>query len=81
MTASTVEVAFTPSVKAVQERRGSRRSCARLDENGGWNNTVTPDLAAFIAQRDSLFCATASAARSAVRSASRRSARIPARPR
>jgi predicted pyridoxine 5'-phosphate oxidase superfamily flavin-nucleotide-binding protein len=62
MAVSTIDVAFTPSVKAVQERRGSRRTYARLDENGGWNNTVTPALAAFIAQRDSLFFATASAA-------------------
>ena len=62
MPASTVDVAFTPAVRAVQDRRGSRRAYARLEDNGGWNNTVTADLAAFIAQRDSLFFATASAA-------------------
>jgi uncharacterized protein len=62
MPASTVDVAFTPAVRAVQDRRGSRRAYARLEDNGGWNNTVTADLAAFIALRDSLFFATASAA-------------------
>jgi predicted pyridoxine 5'-phosphate oxidase superfamily flavin-nucleotide-binding protein len=62
MPASTVDVAFTPAVRAVQDRRGSRRAYARLEDSGGWNGTVTVDLATFIAQRDSLFFATASAA-------------------
>lgn len=62
MAASTVDVAFTPIVRAVQERRGSRHAYARLEDNGGWSDTVTAELAAFIAQRDSLFFATASAA-------------------
>ena len=30
------DVAFTPSVKAVQARKGSRRSYARIEERGGW---------------------------------------------
>jgi predicted pyridoxine 5'-phosphate oxidase superfamily flavin-nucleotide-binding protein len=55
------DVAFTPSVKRVQSERGSRRSYARLEERGGWETTVTPELAAFIAERDSLFLATANA--------------------
>jgi uncharacterized protein len=62
MTKSTVDVAFTPAVKALQERHGSRRAYARLAENGGWSDTVTPELAAFIAARDSFYLATASAA-------------------
>jgi predicted pyridoxine 5'-phosphate oxidase superfamily flavin-nucleotide-binding protein len=62
MTASTVDIAFTPIVKALQERRGSRHAYARMEEKGGWSNTVTPELAAFIAQRDSFFLATANAA-------------------
>ncbi len=56
------DVAFTASVKAVQERRGSRRSYQRLEERGGWQTKVTPDLAAFLAERDSAYFATASAA-------------------
>ena len=43
------DVAFTPSVKAVQERLGSRKSYASMEERGGWNDVITPDLAAFIA--------------------------------
>jgi predicted pyridoxine 5'-phosphate oxidase superfamily flavin-nucleotide-binding protein len=61
MANSTVDVAFTPSVRALQERRGSRRAYARLEENGGWRDTVSPELAAFIARRDSFYLATASA--------------------
>jgi uncharacterized protein len=52
------DVAFTAAVKAVQERRGSRRAYRRLEEKGGWRTTVTPELAQFIAERDSLYFAT-----------------------
>ena len=52
------DVAFTAAVKAVQERRGSRRAYRRLEEKGGWRTTVTPELAQFIAERDSVYFAT-----------------------
>jgi len=55
------DVAFSPAVREVQERRGSRRAYASLDERGGFQSMVTPELAAFIAERDSFFLATASA--------------------
>ena len=55
------DVAFTPAVKAAQELRGSRRGYARMEEKGGWRDRVTPELAAFIATRDSFYLATASA--------------------
>lgn len=55
------DIAFTPSVKAIQARRGSRASYARMEERGGWATTVTPDLAAFIAAQTSVFMATANA--------------------
>lgn len=55
-------IAFTPSVKAVQERLGSRKGYAAMEQRGGWNNTVTPELEAFIAERDTLFLATVNAA-------------------
>jgi predicted pyridoxine 5'-phosphate oxidase superfamily flavin-nucleotide-binding protein len=58
----TSEVAFTASVKALQRRHGSRDAYARLEGRGGWRATVTPELAAFIAARDSFYFATASAA-------------------
>lgn len=55
------DVAFTPAVKAVQERRGSRKAYRRMEEKGGWQTTVTPDLAAFVAERDSAYLATTNA--------------------
>jgi len=55
------DIAFTPSVKAIQSRKGSRTGYARMEEKGGWQNTVTDDLAGFIAERDSFYLATASA--------------------
>ncbi len=56
------DIAFTPAVKDVQNRLGSRAGYAKMEQKGGWRSTVTPDLAAFIAERDSLYLATASAA-------------------
>ena len=55
------DVAFTPSVKAIQERRGSRRSYARMEISGGFRTAVTPDLAAFLSQVDSAVLSTANA--------------------
>jgi len=57
----TTAVAFTPAVKAVQTRLGSRARNARLEARGAWHDRVTPDLAAFLATRDSFYLATASA--------------------
>lgn len=56
------DIAFTPAVKAAQERRGSRAAYARATENRDWQNRVTADLAAFLAERDSFYLATANAA-------------------
>ena len=56
------DVAFTPAVKAAQARNGSRAAYARMEQKGGWRSSVTPELAAFIAQRDSFYLATANAA-------------------
>ena len=56
------DIAFTPSVKAVQERLGSREGYASMEQRGGWNDSVTPKLAAFIAERDTMFIATTNAA-------------------
>lgn len=55
------DIAFTPSVKAVQERLGSRNGYAKMEQKGGWSDEVTLDLAAFIAERDSFYLATATA--------------------
>jgi uncharacterized protein len=55
------DVAFSPAVKAVQARKGSREAYAHVEERGGWRSEVDEDLAAFLAGRDSMFLATASA--------------------
>ncbi len=58
------EIAFTTKVKAAQEKRGSRTSYAKMEERGDpgpWRDTVTPELAEFIAERDALYLGTAGA--------------------
>ena len=55
------DVAFTPAVKAVQARRGSRESYAKMEARGGFRTAVTPDLAGFLAEARSFYLATASA--------------------
>lgn len=55
------DVAFTPAVKAVQARKGSREAYARVERHGGWRTEVDNNLAAFLAEANSLFFATASA--------------------
>lgn len=54
------DAAFSPSVKAVQTRKGSRRLYARVEDGPGWPTGITPDLAAFIDAQTSVFLATAS---------------------
>ncbi len=61
MSPPTSDIAFTPAVKALQEQSGSRAGYARMAEKKDWHDTVTPDLAAFLAERDSFYLATASA--------------------
>jgi predicted pyridoxine 5'-phosphate oxidase superfamily flavin-nucleotide-binding protein len=53
------DVAFTASVKAIQSRKGSRRSYASMENGVGWETKITPELAAFIANQTSVFMATA----------------------
>jgi predicted pyridoxine 5'-phosphate oxidase superfamily flavin-nucleotide-binding protein len=55
------DVAFTPAVKAIQTRKDSRKAYARVEQSGGWRTEVDDNLAAFLADADSLFLATASA--------------------
>jgi uncharacterized protein len=55
------DVAFTPAVKAVQARKGSREAYARVEQNGGWRTEIDDDLAMFLAAQDSMYFATASA--------------------
>ena len=62
MTQPISDIAFTPSVKAMQGRLGSRKHYGQMEEGEGWSDTITPELADFICERDSFYFATASAA-------------------
>ena len=53
------DIAFTTSVKSVQERRGSRAAYARLEAKGG-ATTIDAKLTNFIASMRSFYLATAS---------------------
>jgi predicted pyridoxine 5'-phosphate oxidase superfamily flavin-nucleotide-binding protein len=59
MKAPISDIAFTPSVKAIQERMGARKQYARMEEGDGWSNTITQELSDFLSQVDSLYLATA----------------------
>jgi len=63
MTAAQVyasDVAFTPAVKSIQARKGSRDAYARSEQHG-WRTEVDENLAAFLAGANSFYLATASA--------------------
>jgi predicted pyridoxine 5'-phosphate oxidase superfamily flavin-nucleotide-binding protein len=55
------DVAFTPAVKQIQARKGSRDAYARVEQHGGWRTEVDENLAAFLADANSLYLATATA--------------------
>jgi hypothetical protein len=55
------DVAFTPAVKAIQTRKGSREAYAHVEARGGWRTNIDENLAAFLAEANSLYFATASA--------------------
>ena len=61
MKAPISDIAFTPSVKAIQERKGSRAQYARMEEGDGWSGTITQELSDFLKDVDSLYLATANA--------------------
>ena len=56
------DIAFTPAVKAIPARKGSRAAYARMEAGGGWQTRVTPELTEFIAAQTSIFFGTANAA-------------------
>jgi len=49
---------FTPVVKALQERYGSRRQYARMESTKRSSDRLGPDETAFLAERDSFYMAT-----------------------
>jgi predicted pyridoxine 5'-phosphate oxidase superfamily flavin-nucleotide-binding protein len=54
------DVAFTPTVKAIQSRKGSRQGYASMEDRGSWETRITADLAEFIGRQTSVFLGTAS---------------------
>jgi predicted pyridoxine 5'-phosphate oxidase superfamily flavin-nucleotide-binding protein len=55
------DVAFTPAVKEIQARKGSRQAYAHVEQNGGWRTEIDDNLTAFMAGANNLYFATASA--------------------
>ena len=56
------DVAFTPSVKAAQTRKGSRRAYECMERKRSWQTCITADLVLFIEAQTSIFIATVNAA-------------------
>jgi uncharacterized protein len=52
---------FTPAVRALQEKYGSRRHYARMESSGASRARLGPEETAFIAERDSFYMATVGA--------------------
>src|SRR5215831_10580346 len=55
------DVAFSPAVKAIQARKGSREGYAHVEQKGGWRTEIDENLAGFLANTNSFYLATASA--------------------
>lgn len=55
------DVAFTPAVKAIQTRKGSRDGYAGQEARGGWRTEIDENLAAFLTEANSFYLATATA--------------------
>lgn len=55
------DFAFTPTVKAIQTEKGSRTAYAKVEQGGGWQTRVTPELEQFLAGLDMFYLGTANA--------------------
>lgn len=55
------EIAFTPTVKAIQEHYGSRQAYARMEARGAANDTLSPQMVKFIQERDGFYMGTINA--------------------
>ena len=55
------DIAFTPAVKAIQTKYGSRSAYVKVEEGRGWQTTVTPELESFLADMDMFYLGTANA--------------------
>jgi uncharacterized protein len=59
MSSYSSDIAFTPAVKTIQTEKGSRTSYARIEEEGGWQTTITPALKTFLSEMDMFYLGTA----------------------
>ncbi len=57
----TSDIAFTPAVKAIQEKHNSRGSYASMEQFGGWQSEVTEQLKQFLSNIDSFYLSTSNA--------------------
>ncbi|MFT5376644.1 MAG: putative pyridoxine 5'-phosphate oxidase superfamily flavin-nucleotide-binding protein [Candidatus Latescibacterota bacterium] len=55
------DIAFTPAVKTIQEKKGSRANYAKVEQGEGWETTVTPRLEEFLSDLDMFYLGTANA--------------------
>ena len=55
------DIAFTPSVKAIQSEKGSRAAYANVEQRHGWQTTVTPELRQFLSGLDMFYLGTTNA--------------------
>src|SRR3954465_1569251 len=55
------EIVFSPAVKTIQTRKGSREGYAQMERSSGWRHEVDADLAGRLAEATSFYLATASA--------------------
>ncbi len=54
------DIAFTPAVKSIQTKKGSRAAYAKVEKRG-WRTLVTPDLTEFLGELDMFYLGTANA--------------------
>jgi len=57
----TSDIAFTPSVKAIQEKFHSRNSYATMEKFGGWQSEISKELTHFLNSMDSFYLSTSNA--------------------
>ncbi|MEO0408377.1 MAG: pyridoxamine 5'-phosphate oxidase family protein [Cyanobacteria bacterium P01_A01_bin.135] len=55
------QIAFTPTIKALQEVYGSREMYSRMEEAGPENDTLIPRVAEFVEARDSFYLGSTNA--------------------
>ncbi len=57
----TSDIAFTPTVKSIQTRKGSRHGYSRMEQSGSWESSITSQLKDFIAGQTSFYMASVNA--------------------